>query len=161
MTPWTLCQPASPRFLCLWDFPSKNTGVGCHFLHQGIFLKQGLNLHLLHWQVGSLPLSHLESPSVQFSCSVVSVSTEHPMDCSMPGLPVNHQLLELTQTHVHRVSDGIQLFHPLSSPYPLSLNLSQHQGLFKWVHSSHQVAKVLAFQLQHQSFQWIFRTDFL
>ena len=83
------------------------------------------------------------------------------MDCSMPGLPVHHQLLELTQTHVHRVGDAIQPSHPLLSPSPPALNLSHHQGLFQWVSSSHQVAKVLEFQLQHQSFQWIFRTDFL
>ena len=84
-----------------------------------------------------------------------------PMDCSMPGLPVHHQLLELAQTHVHWVSDSIQPSHPLSSPSPPTFNLSQHQGLFQWVSSSHQVAKVLGFQLQHRSFQWIFRTDFL
>ena len=77
-----------------------------------------------------------------------------PMDCSMPGLPFHHQLLEFTQTHVHWVGDAIQPSHPLSSPPPPSFNLSQHQGLFKWDSSSHQVAKVLEFQLQHQSFQW-------
>ena len=81
-----------------------------------------------------------------------------PMDCNMPG---HHQLSELTQTHVHWVSDAIQPSHPLSSPSPPTFNLSQHQGLFQGVSSSHQVAKVLEFQLQHQSFQWIFRTDFL
>ena len=83
------------------------------------------------------------------------------MNCSTPGLPVHHQLLEFTQTHVHWVSDAIQPSHPLSSPSPLTFNLSQHQCLFKWVSSSHQVAKILEFQLQHQSFQWIFRTGFL
>ena len=85
----------------------------------------------------------------------------NPMDCSTPGLPVHHQLLEFTQTHVHWVGDGIQPSHPLSSTSPPAFNLSQHQGLFQWVHSSHQVAKVLDFQLQHQSFQWIFRTDLI
>ena len=84
-----------------------------------------------------------------------------PMGCSTPGLPVHHQLLEFTQTHVHCVGDAIQSSHPLSSPSPPAFNLSQHQGLFQWVSSSHQVAKVLEFQLQHQSFQWVFRTDFL
>ena len=83
-----------------------------------------------------------------------------PMDCSTPGFLVHHQLLEPTQTHVHRVGDAIQPSHPLSSPSP-TFNLSQHQGLFQWVSSLHQVTKVLEFQLQHQSFQWIFRTDFL
>ena len=85
----------------------------------------------------------------------------NPKDCSTPGLPVYHQVPEFTQTHVHWVGDAIQPSHPLSSPSPLAFNLSQHQGLFKWVSSSHQVAKVLELQLQHQSFQWIFRTDFL
>ena len=84
----------------------------------------------------------------------------NPMDCSTPGLPVCHQLLELVQTHVYRVGDTIQPSHPLSSPSP-AFNLSLHQGLFQWVSSSHQVAKVLELQLQRQSFQWIFRTDFL
>ena len=84
-----------------------------------------------------------------------------PMNHSTPGLPVHHQLPEFTQTHVHRVSDAIQPSHPLSSPSPLAPNPSQHQGLFKRVSSSHQVAKVLEFQLQHQSSQWIFRMHFL
>ena len=84
-----------------------------------------------------------------------------PMDCSTPGLPVHHQLLEFTQTHVHWVSDAIQPSHPLSSPSPPALNLSEHQGLFKWVSCLHNVAKGLEFQPQHQSFQLIFRTDFL
>ena len=78
----------------------------------------------------------------------------NPMDYSTPGLTVHHQLPEFTQTHVHRVGDAIQPSHPLSSLSPPSFNLSQHQGLFKWVSSSRQVAKVLEFQLQHQSFQW-------
>ena len=81
----------------------------------------------------------------------------NPMDCSMPGFPVHHQLQELHQIHVHHVSDAIQPTHPLSSPSPPAFNLSQHQGLS----SSHQVAKELEFQFQHQSFQWIFRTYFL
>ena len=84
-----------------------------------------------------------------------------PMDCSTPGYPIHHQLLELTQTHVHWVSGAIQRSHVLSSPSPPTFNPLQHQGLFKWVNSSHEVAKVLEFQLQHQSFQWIFRIDFL
>ena len=83
-----------------------------------------------------------------------------PMDCSTAGFPVHHQLLELVQTHVHRVGDEVQPSHPLSPPSPSAFNLSQHQGLFQWV-SSHQVAKMLEFQLHHLSFQWIFRTDFL
>ena len=75
--------------------------------------------------------------------------------------PVHHQLLEFAQTHVHRISDAIQPSYPLLSPSSPAFNLSQHQGLFTWVSSLHLVAKVLELQLQHQSFQWIFRTDFL
>ena len=95
--------------------------------------------------------------SVQFSPPVVSNSCD-PMDCSMPGFSVHHQLQEFIQTHVHWVSDAIQ---PCLSPSPPTFNLSQHQGLFKWVSFLYQLGKVLEFQLQHQSFQWIFRTDFL
>ena len=79
--------------------------------------------------------------SVEFNHSVVS-DFYNPMNCSTPGLPVHHQLPESTQTHVHWVGDAIQPSHPLSSPSSPALNLSQHQGLFKWVSSSHQVAKV-------------------
>ena len=75
-----------------------------------------------------------------------------PVDCNMPGFPVHPQLLKFAQIHVHQVSDAIQPSHPLSSPSPPALNLSQHQGLFQWVSSSRPVAKVLEFQLQHQSF---------
>ena len=75
----------------------------------------------------------------------------NPMDCSTPGFPVHHQLPEFTQTHGHRVGDAIQPSPPLSSPSPV-LSLSQHQGLFQWVGSSHQVAKVVELELHHQSF---------
>ena len=75
------------------------------------------------------------------------------MNCSTPSLPVHHKLPEFTQIHVHWVDDAIQPSHPLSSPSPPSPNLSQHQGLFQQVNSSHEVTKVLEFQLQHQSFQ--------
>ena len=96
---------------------------------------------------------------VQFSSVAQSCPTLcNPMDCSTLGLPVHHQLLEFTQTHVHWVGDAIQPSHPLASPSP-TFNLPQHQCLFKWLSSSHQVAKVLEFQLQHQSFQRTPRTD--
>ena len=96
----------------------------------------------------------------QFSSVTQSCPTLcDPMNCSTPGLPVHHQLPESTQAHVHRVTDAIQPYHLLSSPSPPALNLSQHQCLFKWVSSSHEVAKVLEFQLQHQSLQWTPRTD--
>ena len=83
------------------------------------------------------------------------------MSRSTPGLPVHHQLPEFTQIHVHWDGNTIQPSHPLSSPSPPTLNLSQHQGLFKWISSSYQVAKVLEFQLQHQSFQWTQRSGLL
>ena len=100
---------------------------------------------------------------VQFSSaqSLSCVQLWDPMDHSTPGISVHHQLPVFTQTHVHWVSEAIQPSHPLSSAFPLAFNLSQHQGFCQWVSSSHQVAKVLELQLQHQSFQWIFRTDFL
>ena len=101
-------------------------------------------------------LSHQFSSVTQLCSTLCS-----PMDCSTPGLPVHHQLPEFTQTQVHWVSDAIQPSHPLLSPSPPAFNLSQHQGLFKCISSSHEVAKVLEFQLQHQSFQWIFRTDLI
>ena len=93
-------------------------------------------------------------PTVQFSSVAQSCPTLcDPMNRSTPGLPVHHQLPEFTQTHAHRVSDAIQPSHPLSPPFPPAPNPSQHQGLFQRVNSSHEVAKVLEFQLQHQSFQ--------
>ena len=83
---------------------------------------------------------------IQFHFSSVAQSCPsvcNPKDCSTPGLPVHHHLLEFTQIHVHWVGDAIQLSHPLSSLFPPAFNLSQHQGLFKWINSSHEVAKVL------------------
>ena len=98
---------------------------------------------------------------IQFSSIVQSFLTLcNPIDCSTPGFPVYHQFPELAQTHVHQVGDAIQPSHSLSSP-SAAFNLSQHQGLFQWVSYLHKVAKVLELHLQCQSFQWIFRTDFL
>ena len=100
--------------------------------------------------------------SVQFSSVAQSCPTLcDPMNCSMLGLPVHHKLPDFTQTHVQQVGDAIQPSHPLSSPSPPAPKPSQHQGLFQWVNSSHEVAKVLEFQLQHQSFQWTPRTYLL
>ena len=125
-------------------------------------------------------LSH--SPSVTFSntqplllvinghvvpcggcCSVTKLILTlcNPMDCSTPGFPVLHYVPEFAQTHVYWVGDAIQPSHPLLPAFPPALNLSHHQGLFQWIGSSNQMAKVLELQLQHQSFQWIFRVDFL
>ena len=110
----------------------------------------------------SQPLYMRSLSSVQFSSVIQSCSTLcDPMVCSTPGLPVHYQLPEFTQTHVHWIGDAVQSSHPLLSPSPPVFNLSQHQGLFKWVSSSHLMAKGLEFQLQHQCFQLIFRTDFL
>ena len=100
--------------------------------------------------------------SVQFiSVTQLCPTLCDPMDYSMPGFLVHHQLPELTQTDDCGVGDAIQPFHPLLSPSPPSFSLSQHQGLFQWVSSSRQVARVLEFPPQHQSFQWTLRTDLL
>ena len=105
---------------------------------------------------------HIFTPSVQFSSVTQSCPTLcDPMNHSTPGPPVRHQLPEFSQTHVQQVSDAIQPSHPQSSPSPPALNPSQHQSLFQWVNSSHQVAKVLEFQLQHHSFQRNPRVDLL
>ena len=101
-----------------------------------------------------------------FYCCCGSVAESRPtlfssMDCKTPGFSVLHNLPEFAQTHVHWVSDAIHPFHPLLSPSPPAFNLSEHQGLFQWVSSWHHVARVLELQLQHQSFQQIFRIDLL
>ena len=111
------------RLLRPWDLPGKSSGVGCH--------------SLLEW------LLSVQFSSVAQSCPTLCDS----MNRSTPGFPVHHQHPEFTQTHVHRVSDAIQLSHPLSSPSPLAPNPSQHQSLSQWVNSLHGVAKVLEFQL--------------
>ena len=144
--------------LRVWEF--KYFALGCT-----INMLQSHNLHLNHFDYKkAFSFDYFVSHIYHFSFSSVAQScpTLHdPMNHSRPGLPVRHQLPESTQTHVYQVGDAIQPSHPLSSPSPPAPNLSQHQGLFKWVSSSHQVAKVLEFQLQHQSFQWAPRTDLL
>ena len=97
--------------------------------------------------INIFPSLHLQFTSVQYIFSSVMSDSLDPTDCSTPGLPVHHQLPEFAQTPVHWVSADIWPFHPLSSPSPPAFNLSQHQGLFQWVRSLHQVAKVLEFQL--------------
>ena len=126
--------------------------------HQGLF-KWVSSLH----QVTKVLEFQLQYPSsVQFSSVAQSCLTLcDPMNRSTPGLPVHHQLPELTQTHVHWVSEAIQPSHPLSPPSPPAPNPSQHQGLFQWVNSSDEVAIVLKLQLQHKSFQWTPRTNLL
>ena len=147
------------RLFCPWDFPGKNTGMGCHFLPQGIFPTQGLKpclFPLLHSQLGSLPLvatwEALYKHSVQFSLvAQLCLTLCDPMNLSTPGLPVHHHLPEFTQTHIHRVADAIQpshppeftqthihqvtdaiqASHPLLSHCPPAPNPSQHQSLFQ------------------------------
>ena len=153
------------RLLCLWYFLGRNTGVGCHVLFQGIFLSQGSNPRILHCKEILNCWTTRETPIMEYccSCSVAQLSPTlcNPMDCSMPGYPVLYHLPELAQTHFHWVGDAIQPSHHLSSPSLPAFNLSQDQGFFQWINYSHQVAKVLELQLQHQSLQWIFRIDFL
>ena len=113
-------------------------------------------------RVQGFPFLNVLTSICQFSSVTQSCLTLcNPMDSSAPGLPVLHQLPKPAQTHVHWVGDAIQSSYPLSFPSPPAFNLSQHQGLFQWVSSSHQVAKMLELQIQYQSFQCIFRTDFL
>ena len=117
-----------------------------------------LNYLLLTWDVHCCFLIKIllnQFSSIALSCPILC----NPMDCSMPDLPVHHQHHKLAETHVRQVSGAIQPSHPLSPPSPPAFNPSQHQGLFQWLSSSHQVAKVLEFQ--RKSLQWIFRTDFL
>ena len=97
---------------------------------------------------GKYDIQSVQFSSVSQSCQTLCDS----MNLSTPGLPVHHQLSEFTQTHVHWVGDAIQLSHPLSSPYPPAFNLSQHQGLFKWISSSHQVAKDWSFSFSTNPF---------
>ena len=106
---------------------------------------------------GKLWPTSVQLSSVAQSCPTLC----DPMNCSTPGLPVHHQLPEFTQIHVHRVSDAIQPSHPLSSPSLPAPNPSQHQSLFQWINSLHEVAKVLEFQLQHHSLQRNPRADLL
>ena len=140
----------------------------------------GLEVQCLnHWTIGEVPVlatwkhhwpfvfqrkpKRCKQPiSVQFSSvTQLSLTLCDPMDYSTPCFPFHHQHPELTQTHVHQVGDAIQASYPLLPPSPSALNHFQHQGLFQWVDSSYQVAKILELKLQYQSFQWIFRVDFL
>ena len=152
---WTWDQE-SKRSLPGWNQmgPSKVQKPLCapHFL----FVGKCFSLLGLPW----VPKRRLSS--VQFSSvTQLCLTPWDPMNRSTPGLPVHHRFPEFTQTHAHQVSDAIQPSHPLSSPSLPAPNPSQHQGLYQWVNSSHEVAKGLEFQLQHQSFQWTPRADLL
>ena len=117
-----------------------------------IYLKRECSIYLKRMNFDILQ-------SIHVSQSLSPVSLCNPMDCSTPGFPVLHYLPEFAQTHIHSVSDAIQLSHPLLLPSLPALNLSQHQGVFQWISSSYQVAKVL--ELQQQSFQWTLKVYFL
>jgi len=133
------------------------------FLNISFWLLLGCrNSRLLYINFVSCNFIHSFISSIQFSSVAQSCPTLcNPMNHSMPGLPVHHHLPVFTQAHVHWVGDAIQPSHPLSSPFPPAPNPSQHQSLIQWVNSSHEVAKVLEFQLQHHSFQRNPRADLL
>ena len=142
----TILSAWSASFSGMHFFISSSSSFNCH------------RCPIWSWKPSPCPCSCFFFSSVQ---SLSRVQLCDPMDCSTPGFPVHHQLPEPTQTYVLCISDAIQPSHPLSSPSPPTFNLSKHEGFFQWVSSSHQVAKILELQLQHQSFQWIFRTDLL
>ena len=163
------------NLICMWDFginqEIKTLGIlelNERILHVG-WMWILVDMGWTHWVEQHALKSHVHPDAQNMTLFVVHFSSVtqscltlwDPMDCSTPGLPDHHQLLEFTQAHVHWVSDAIQPSHPLSSLSPPDFSLAHHQGLHKWVISLHQVAKVLEIQLQHQSFQWIFRTYFL
>ena len=141
--------------LTIWTFVGKVMSLLCNILSSFVIAFLLRSKHLLISWLQSLSAVILSS--VQFSHSVMSDSF-WPHNHRMPGLSIDHQLPEFTQTHVHWVGDAIQWSNSLSPPSP-ALNLSQDQGLLQWVRSSHQVVRVLELQLQHQSFQWVFRID--
>ena len=150
--PWSLRGARCPSLICT---SGKETVQRNELL--------GRNVQIKRWPLCSFQdlVISLETCYTLTSVTRSCLTLCDPMGCSMPGFPVHHQLLELVQTHVHQVSEAIQPSHPLDRgcPFPPAFNVLQYQGLFQWVSSSHQVAKVL--ELQHQSFQWILRTDFL
>ena len=130
--------------------PKEHTGHSKHSLPT----TQEKTLHMdnTRWSTSKSHWLYSLQPKMEKLYQIRSVSQPcptlcDPMNRSTPGLPVHHQLPEFTQTHIHRVSDAIHPSHPLSSPFPPAPNPSQHQSLFQWVNSSHEVAKVLEFQL--------------
>ena len=133
------------------------------WLRTNTYQSDNSNIHsCLHGCSETITHGHLIGYFVAcFSGTQLCLMLGDSMDCSMTGLPVLYSLPEFAQTHVHWISVATQPSHPLLPASSHALSVSQHQGLFKWVSSSHQLVKVLEFQLSHQSYQWIFRTDFL
>ena len=161
-TRWTIAHQAPLSM----GFSRQEDWSGLPFASPGDLPNPGIEprscaLHMVSCIAGRFfterAISSVKFNLVNQSCPILC----NPMDHSTPGFPVHHHLLEFTQTHVHWVGDAIQPSHPLLLLSPPIFNLSQHQGLFKRVGSSHQVAKVLEFQFQHQPFQWTARTDLL
>ena len=164
--------PPTPKF----HFPSTCSAKLVWSFSKIFDMEHFKNLHWICYNIASIlsfgffgcktcgilvPWPGIEHARPACCCSVTQpcpTLCDH-IDCSMTGFPVLHYLPEFAQTHVHGVGDAIQLSHPLSSLFPPALNLSQHQGLFQCISSLHQVAKVLELQLQHQSFQSIFRVE--
>ena len=154
-------QPS--RILCPWQFSRQEYWRTLPCPPPGDCPNPGIKPRSSALQADSLLLSHTHTHTHTF---VVVQSISHVwlcnlMDNIMPGSSVLHYLPEFAQIHVHWVGDAVQPSYPLLPPSLFAVNLSQHQGLFQWISSSHQVARVLKVQLQHQSFQWIFRVDFL
>ena len=149
-----ICMHVCMCLIILFDFVARASALfphkTCTWNASSSFIHNFLNLE-------AVVVAFTDCCSVPKSC----LDLCDPMDCSPPGFPVLCCLLELAQTPVHWVGDAIQPSYPLSPPSPLAFNLSQHQGPFQWICSSHQVAKVLELQLQHQSFRWIFRVGFI
>jgi len=167
---WSMLSPHLPvfPFICLSVYPTIYPII---IIHPSTYLSTFLSIHPLFLLTKHFPVPF---PSVRSLCCVfltcISFSWHccspvakmyltlcNPMNGSTPGFPVFHCLLEFAQTHIHWIDDVIDPSNPLSLPFPPAFNLSQHQGLFQGVRSSHQVAKVL----EHHAFQWIFRFDFL
>ena len=163
---WEAPEESGPRMPSTFCFVSPLVALRCSVSSCWTWNEREEKPFLLEvpsWKRHAVLYSHSFSKiplhSVQFSSVTQLCPTLcDPMNRSTPGLPVHHQLPEFIQAHVHWVGDAIQLPHPLSSPSPPAPNPSQHQGLFQWINSLHEVAKVLEFQLQHQSFQWTPRT---
>ena len=163
VTPWTIqsmgfSRPERVAFpLSRWSSQPRDSTQVSH-IAGGFFTSWAIRVYVLFFLM--FTRVYVFSPcccSVAKSCPTLC----DPIDHSMPGFPILHYLLEFLKTRVHSVGGTNQPSHLLSPSSPPALNFSQHQGLFQRVGSSHQVANVLEFQLQHQSFQWLFRVDFL